>query len=644
MAVDDNIQQKANDIRMKIYGEQVRESLASGLEAMSTDVVENGTQFQAVIDSTTGKAVISAPEIIVARDGEANLNARLDKENQAVSAQLAQKVEKGNVTVSDINKNLGKLDQTYMTDDFIAQFVDNTQSINALPADNSITAKKLANKAVINTKLAFTKLGKNLFNKYTVIADNGLSGSAGTTFPTTGINTSDYIAVVENTVYVQSHKFAIAFYDSNQVFISGFTSATSTFSFVTPLNAQYMRVSVSDANLDVMQIERNTLATNYEPYFNVLNNVRLEETAIKNKTISADKTTFFVKGSGTANLFNPNDTEHLTDKLLNNDGRLTQAGSYNTTGYIEVYENDNIYVSRESGSSTQTIISYGFFDENKIWVAGKHSSVDGVISNPIIVPNGVVYIRLSYGKDSVEYQIEKGNSVTNYVNYIEKYYFAENIGFSNNDSETANYWKGKKVVFNGDSITSGFASNPPYYPAVVANNLGMSLSNFARGGSTISVKETDPANRDPIVTRFDEMDSDADLIIIAGGTNDHSYAWTPIGTMSDRTNYTFYGSLHNLCLGLINKYIGKQILFMTPIKRYKTPNSRGETLEQYAEIIKEVCSYYGIPVLDMFREATLNMEIPSQATALFADDGGHPNQAGHEVMARRVSGYLKQLA
>lgn len=97
MTVDDNIQQKANDIRMKIYGEQVRESLASGLEAMSSDVVENKnrqdeveTQFQDVIENTTGKDVISAPEIIAARNGESNLKARLDKENQEVTAQLAQ--------------------------------------------------------------------------------------------------------------------------------------------------------------------------------------------------------------------------------------------------------------------------------------------------------------------------------------------------------------------------------------------------------------------------------------------------------------------------------------------------------------------------------------------------------------------------
>lgn len=103
MAVDPNIKKKADDIRNKVYGREVRESLASGLEEMSSDVVENEvrqsvvesrqdnveSQWQAVSDEMTDKDVISAPEIIAARDGEANLKARLDKEHQEVTAQLA---------------------------------------------------------------------------------------------------------------------------------------------------------------------------------------------------------------------------------------------------------------------------------------------------------------------------------------------------------------------------------------------------------------------------------------------------------------------------------------------------------------------------------------------------------------------------
>ena len=97
MEIDPIIKQKAEDIRNKIYGKEVRESLASGIEAMSEDVVSvTGRQatveeqFQSVLDETTGKDVISAPEIILARNGEADLKARLDKEHQEVNAQLAQ--------------------------------------------------------------------------------------------------------------------------------------------------------------------------------------------------------------------------------------------------------------------------------------------------------------------------------------------------------------------------------------------------------------------------------------------------------------------------------------------------------------------------------------------------------------------------
>src|SRR5690606_2674343 len=80
----------------------VREALASGLEVMSEDVEETKqrqdsveSQFQAVLDETTGKDVISAPEITAARVGadntnHPNLKERLDTEYQKLNSQLAQ--------------------------------------------------------------------------------------------------------------------------------------------------------------------------------------------------------------------------------------------------------------------------------------------------------------------------------------------------------------------------------------------------------------------------------------------------------------------------------------------------------------------------------------------------------------------------
>ena len=71
-----------------------------------------------------------------------SLDTKYNEMNQRLHNQLAQKLDKGNVSVSDINKNLGKLDQTYMSDEFLQQIVGDTP-INVVPADGSITIEKL---------------------------------------------------------------------------------------------------------------------------------------------------------------------------------------------------------------------------------------------------------------------------------------------------------------------------------------------------------------------------------------------------------------------------------------------------------------------------------------------------------------------
>lgn len=62
-------------------------------------------------------------------------------------------VSKGDVSVSDINKNKGLLDQTYLSEDLLRKIAGNAP-INAVPADNSITSLKLVKNSVTNDKMA----------------------------------------------------------------------------------------------------------------------------------------------------------------------------------------------------------------------------------------------------------------------------------------------------------------------------------------------------------------------------------------------------------------------------------------------------------------------------------------------------------
>lgn len=83
-----------------MYGKDVRESLAKSMEETGNLADETKTrqdslesQFQNVLDETTGKDVISAPEITAARGSHPNLKDRLDTEHTEVMSSLAQTEE-----------------------------------------------------------------------------------------------------------------------------------------------------------------------------------------------------------------------------------------------------------------------------------------------------------------------------------------------------------------------------------------------------------------------------------------------------------------------------------------------------------------------------------------------------------------------
>ena len=220
------------------------------------------------------------------------------------------------------------------------------------------------------------------------------------------------------------------------------------------------------------------------------------------------------------------------------------------------------------------------------------------------------------------------------------------------------YWcYGKTVNWIGDSIISGGD-----FDELVCDALGMTGNDYGISGSTIALASDGTDTRNAVVARYSSMSDDADIIAVSAGTNDWMYAWCPIGDMDSTTNNTFYGAMKNLCEGLMTKYPDKVIFFSTPIKRAKafadgnggtytadgvdtTPSSKnkyGKTLMDYCDIIKEVCGYYGIPVLDMNRESGLNPSIAAQSS-LFTDKT-HPSATGKRIMARRVAGWLTQLA
>ena len=212
---------------------------------------------------------------------------------------------------------------------------------------------------------------------------------------------------------------------------------------------------------------------------------------------------------------------------------------------------------------------------------------------------------------------------------------------------------GKKINFLGDSITAGSGTSAPdkTFCGVIERKYGSVCRNYGIGGTRIARQKTpteEKWDRD-FISRVPEMDNDADIVVVFGGTNDFGHGDAPIGTMSDRTPYTFYGALHCLYTALTEKYPGVPIVVLTPLHRITEDIPTGDnkpapvgTLKEYVNIIREVAEYYSLPVLDLFKESGLQPKIPV-IQQKYIPDGLHPNDDGNAILAHKIARFLETL-
>jgi lysophospholipase L1-like esterase len=200
-----------------------------------------------------------------------------------LASQLAQKVNKGQVAVTDIDKNLGKLDQTYLSDTLLQQ-IAGTTPVNAVPADGGVTTPKLADKSVTHIKtdfleyqlLPFTPV--NIYDATKLSAKGEMAALSTGAFVSTQYTTSyyhtDYLEVRPNLRYIRKYQLSFVFYDANKVFISSVETppamslnGISGYGVTTPANCKYMVINVIETSKDAeflyMAEEDTTNPINY---------------------------------------------------------------------------------------------------------------------------------------------------------------------------------------------------------------------------------------------------------------------------------------------------------------------------------------------------------------------------------------------
>lgn len=193
-----------------------------------------------------------------------------------------------------------------------------------------------------------------------------------------------------------------------------------------------------------------------------------------------------------------------------------------------------------------------------------------------------------------------------------------------------------KINALGDSFTYGdkLKDRSRTFPNVVSGKCCASVLNeYGLNGSCVA-----GMNPGKLLDRYPEMDRDANLILVLGGTNDYNGAGkigTPLGAFGDMTGATFYGGLNLMMCGLKQMYPDSEIVFMTPTRRwgYTRNNKNGYNLAQYAAAIQEMAAFWGIRVIDLYNEPGLDF---GGKQSSYLVDGLHPNTIGHALIGNRV--------
>lgn len=364
------IEEIKQSIENEPYMAKMREDIAEGISKTGIRQATVEEQFQSVLDETTGKDVISAPEVILARGGARTLGERLYSEKAEVSAQLAQKADEANVRKK--SELIGLNDAASDLLQAISDAPGTPININSVPKDGSVTVKKTS----------FVNSGENLFDKN---ADDNVEGKMILANGTETIYANGIIATIEVnpndviTGYFNPTTFAVnakaQIYNSEGVKIETLTPVFSgeIGSVKIPDNAliHHMKVNIKDVNLSTaMFVKGSIYPSKYIPF-----DYMLDETFTLNKK-QAEAVVKIQKG-----ILNPNPLDGKTiifdgDSIMNaiNDAQDGWAGRMAT-------KNNMIYTNYAVDGATITAgIMAG--SNPRHWVS---RSVDGYRSDADII-------------------------------------------------------------------------------------------------------------------------------------------------------------------------------------------------------------------------------------------------------------------
>ena len=619
------------------------------------DLIALQPQFQAVLDETTGKDVISAPEIILARGGATTLGERLDSDKAEVTAQLAQTVTHTELDVqlatlldggpSIFMDSLALLQSTYpngasgvalvretnpakiyVWDGSVWKDFGDYQGIDI--RDSSINESKLKDGAVTPRTTTFFIEGRNLLNLKDPTMQFGKGYRATTSEVVDSPSTllSGRIPVLGNQrIMISENGIEISTPTPSPYKIISLNGNTwlSTKHYVeggvtTSPNATHMIVHIP-SNKERIQVEFDNV-TPYVPFFEPY----IKPEAITIPPITPSHTTFFTEGR---NLFNVDDPEILINKGYKLDtSNIVDSTIYNISGKLNITGGENVLISSDgvevSNPNMYKVISYSV---NDTWLSTQLYKLGGVLVTP-----STAYVKIQYDNTAVKLQVEIGE-VTEYMPFS---YLKISNEYIDNAPIIVSPWD--RFTSYGDSLV--FRNR--WQPHVV-EHFGFNHTNLGIGSTTLAYVEQHEATY-PSFTNASRIqavkDSNPDIIVIMGGAND-AHRNVTIGddsefdkelSLKDKTN--FKGAYSWIVETLLEWKPNLVIVLMT----MNQTNYTAKDYKAYADATVDTARYYALPLIDLYHGSGINKMNLSEYTI---DGLHHSSQGGSKVGSMVISAF-----
>lgn len=589
-------------------------------------------------DLVVAEAGASNPEIVLARGGEATLQARLDK----TTSSLAEKAE-----ITEVRRNTTSfpINVEEMDTETKALFTGGSVAVVGI---NSTGTENLKNKSATEEKVTFLDIDqRNIYNKYR--SEDGFRlGTTGGKIVDATYTLSDFTPVTNGqTVKIGFSTpgyltYRICGYDANKGFVKQVTPtisdvAVAVIDVVIDFDG-FIRVPFQLTGKNIALIADSVVYEGFRPYEVKGVNYLKTQTSVNSvgasevidKAIAPSKTDFAVSSK---NMFDKSKTS-IGFSLNAQTGEPTASSTYTLSEFIPVDIGISYPISNPRNVS--------FYSEGKQHLPNAYVNNSGNAPIVVTAPQDG-FLRTSFLTTYTDtFQVEKGAVHTAYDVYGVT---LPNMTFTESQKEVfalygnTNPLAGKKLIMFGDSIADAMVSGVDSLGQTIVDDNGMLYTNYASSGAVVAPRAGFDNEIIKQVNTAITASATTDYILFNGLTNDAnvldvSKAGVITAGYNDTLDLTtFAGAFENLVKTIINQWENAKIIYF----RVHNMDSRDSRQKTYGDLVTAICKKWSIPMVDLYNEGGMNTQIASMKQLYTIDtyatglgDGTHPNVLGYE--------------